>query len=156
MAQAGAERLAIIVKGVTSIMTGASLARVQRHVGFAGKGAALLAASKTLGGDRAMSNFRGGKVRLNAGWDAVPNGVKINLRPPGLWVLAEDGRKSSGSIKPKRRHEAVVTPDGPRAHSSYGKSRGVKSVTRAQQQVDAVAGRATDEAVRRELARVVH
>lgn len=42
----------------------------------------------------------------------------------GPWRLFDQGRRSRGDIQP-RRAQAVLTPDGPRASSSYGPSSGI-------------------------------
>lgn len=115
-----------------------SMRRISRQAGFAGKDAALSALDDKLGTDRAMSNFKSGKVRLTAGFDqgVKPTEVIIGHRPKGLWSLADKGRSASGSIYPKRGPSrrfkgntiqpgrAVMTPQGPRSRSSFRPSRG--------------------------------
>lgn len=74
---------------------------VQHAMGMLGKTAALDNASRDLGTDRRFSNLRGGRAAaLSAGYD-LGNPVIVNLRPEGLWLLAQDGRKRSGTIRPK-------------------------------------------------------
>lgn len=108
-----------------------ALTRINRMAGFAGKQSALEAASDSLGGDRRFSGFRR-KVALSAGFDTVSaTQVQINFRPAGLWVLADKGRRSSGTIRPRRGKRAVLTPYGPRATSSYGPSRGLNTYENA-------------------------
>jgi hypothetical protein len=113
-----------------------AMRRISRKAGFAGKDAAFEAARAKLGPDRAMSNFKSGRVRLAAGFDqgVKPTQVIIGHRPAGLWSLADAGRKESGAIFPRngrrkgtrvRDGRAVMTPAGPRARSSYGSSRGL-------------------------------
>jgi hypothetical protein len=74
---------------------------VQHAMGAAGKSAALDAVSADLGADRAFSGF-GRIVPLNAGYD-LGTPVVVNLRPEGLWILAESGRRRTGAIYPKAR-----------------------------------------------------
>jgi hypothetical protein len=139
-----------------------TLRRIANKAGEAGKKAALAEATSSLGGDRRFSGMRRGAA-LNAGYDAVgASAVKLNLRPAGLWVLAEAGRRNSGGIFPRRGSRkggvviygrAVMTPRGPRARSSYGKSRGLKTfshtVDRAKREVpDAAAKQFTAEIAR--------
>jgi hypothetical protein len=127
------------VDQLTDIVSGAPMSRVAEKAGQAGKKAALDAATKSLGGDRRFRNFKG-KPPLNAGYDqAGATSVLINFRPSGLWNLAQSGRQGSGRIYPRgvtakgnsrkgrghQTHRAVMTPNGPRAHSSYGHSRGL-------------------------------
>lgn len=114
--------------------------RIMRAAGKAAKEGALSAASDTLGPDRAMSNFRNGRVALGAGYDEAGWELTVNHRPRGLWMLAERGRKSSGPIYPRRngrkarvltKGRAVMTPQGPRASSTYGSSRGLRTFSMA-------------------------
>jgi hypothetical protein len=114
--------------------------RCLSKAGQAGKKSALGAASDALGGDRKFSGWPG-KPALSAGYDeAGDSSVDINFRPAGMWRLAEEGRKASGTIYPKsgRRKgggavygRALRTPDGPRAASSFSRSRGTKAYTAA-------------------------
>jgi hypothetical protein len=144
------------------VVSGEALGRVLDKAGAAGKKAALDAASKDLGGDRRFRNFKG-KPPLNAGYDrAGSQAVQINFRPAGLWNLAQEGRHGSGAIYPrggKRKgkgtlaHRAVKTPSGPRAHSSYGHSRGLgtfdDAVHTAQTKVPEAASNQIDAELRR-------
>lgn len=114
--------------------------RCLSKAGQAGKKSALDAAADALGGDRKFSGWPG-KPALSAGYDeASGTSVDINFRPAGMWKLAEEGRKASGTIFPKagRRKgggatygRALNTPAGPRAASSYSRSRGTKAYTAA-------------------------
>lgn len=128
------------VEKVEKITDPAVTKRCLNKAGQAGKKAALDAAADALGGDRKFSGWPG-KPALSAGYDeAAGTSVDINFRPPGMWRLAEEGRKASGGIFPKsgRRKgagptygRAVNTPQGPRARSSYGRARGTKAYTAA-------------------------
>lgn len=135
-----------------------ALGRIMSKAGAAGKKAALDAASSTLGADRRMSNFRRGRgPRLGAGYDIVGQEVHVNLRPAGMWKLAQSGRRSSGSIRPKRRggKKALNTPWGPRASARYGPSRGLgtwdKAVREAGDNVPKAAARQFTDEVRRAM-----
>lgn len=102
---------------------------MQHVIGQAGKKAALTTFRKSLGADMRMSGFRRKNVKLSAGYD-VGQPVLLNLRPKGLVMLADHGRKRSDRIVPRKRGKksAVLTPRGPRAYSSYGPSRGLKVI----------------------------
>jgi hypothetical protein len=134
--------------------TEAARKSMAKAAGVAGKKAALDAASSSLGGDRRFRNMKRGRA-LDAGYDLKgERSVVINFRGP--WRLAEAGRKKSGLIYRRgvgstgksrkgnarqfraigsfaggHAHGAVRTPDGPRAHSSYGPSRGLRTYTNA-------------------------
>jgi hypothetical protein len=104
---------------VSKIVDPAVLKRVILAGGMAGKKAALDAASRDLGGDRAFSGL-GRKVSLSAGFDDVGSTqIRLNFRPAGLWKLAERGRRAGKPIYPKSK-QAVLTPQGPRARSTTG------------------------------------
>jgi hypothetical protein len=132
--------LAKWVDKVEQIADPSVVKRCLSKAGQAGKKAALDAASDALGGDRKFSGWPG-KPALGAGYDeAGGTSVDINFRPSGMWRLAEEGRKASGRIFPKsgRRKgsgatygRALNTPNGPRAASSYSRSRGSKAYTAA-------------------------
>jgi hypothetical protein len=111
---------------IEKITDPAGLRRIVEAGGRAGKEAALEAASRDLGGDRAFSGFRR-KVALGAGYDrSGPTSVVINFRPAGLWMLATRGRTSSGVIRPRKGKQALVGREfGPVAASRYGRSRGL-------------------------------
>jgi hypothetical protein len=126
-----------------------------KAAGVAGKKVSLDAAARDLGGDRRFRNMAKGKP-LDAGYDLNgTDSVTINFRGP--WRLAEGGRKKSGPIYRRgvtsttgksrkgnvrafkaigsfaggQGHHAVRTPQGPRAHSGFGRSRGLKTYTDA-------------------------
>lgn len=120
---------------------------VQHAVGLFGKETALDAVQRDLGGDRSFSGF-GRKVPLGAGYD-LGTPVMLNLRPAGLWFLAEDGRKRRGVIRPKKRggKKAVMTPKGPAASAPYGRSRGLNTLTDTEKAIDKGIERAAYEGV---------
>lgn len=119
-----------------------NLEPLQHAVGKFAKEQALEAAERDLGGDRAFSGWKS-KVRLGAGYD-TGNPVVVNLRPAGMWFLAEDGRKRRKKIMPKRRRgaknpphpKAVRTPQGWRAYSNSGPSRGHRTLTTTVQRIE--------------------
>jgi hypothetical protein len=120
--------------------------RALAKAGEAGKKSALEAAAHDLGGDRKMRNLRGGALNVRVDEQGL---TKVVLNFTGPWNLAESGRKKSGQIwrrgahvtkggrsttrrgSAKRFNGAVRTPDGPRARSSYGPSRGLKTASEA-------------------------
>jgi hypothetical protein len=105
--------------------------KVARAGGMAGKESALEAASRDLGGDRAFSGMRR-KVKLGVGFDQTgPTEITINFRPGGLWTLAQQGRRSSGPIRPKRKRALVGRAFGPVGASRFGPSRGLGTFTDA-------------------------
>ena len=68
------------------------------------------------------------KVALSAGYDDAGAGrVEIKFRPAGMWNLAEQGRRGTKPILPRKRggDRAVMTPQGPRARSTSTPSRGL-------------------------------
>lgn len=75
---------------------------VQHAMGAAGKESALSAAARDLGSDRRFSGVPSTAADLRAGYD-LGDPVILNLRPEGLWILAEDGRRRSGEIRPNTR-----------------------------------------------------
>jgi hypothetical protein len=115
--------------------------RILHAIGGAGKKAALDAAARDLGADRAFSGLRR-RAPLNAGYDLEADSVTVHLRPKGLWMLATTGRRRQGTILPRRRpgrrRGAVRTPQGLRALSHYSASRGLGTVD------DAVTAMRTD------------
>jgi len=147
-----------------------SLKRIGMAGGMAAKDAALTAIVETLGPDRAMSNFRSGRVKLTAGFDVLPSGtqLRVNHRPGGLWSLADEGRHSSGAIYPRNgenrnrkaralkrgdalSRRAVMTPRGPRALSHFGPSRGSATFRKAAARERAAVPKAAHEALQAEL-----
>lgn len=115
---------------------------LQHAVGQFAKTTALEQVAKDLGSDLAFSGWKS-KVRLGAGYD-LGTPVVLNLRPAGMWFLAEDGRKRRQRITPKRRRaaknpphpKAVRTPFGWRAYSNSGPSRGHRTITTARDRID--------------------
>lgn len=109
---------------------------LQHAVGMFGKEQASDVVSRTLGGDMQFSGLAR-KVKLASGYD-TGSPVVLNLRPAGLWVLADKGRKRSGRIVPKKRGGklAVTTPRGPRRSSTYGPSRGLDAIKNTEDAID--------------------
>lgn len=105
---------------------------LQHALGAAGKEIALDEIGRVIGQDRIMSGF-GRKVTLNAGYD-LGTPVVLNLRPAGLWILADEGRKRTKRILPKgrgrKRKKALATPQGARAASRSTPSRGLRAIER--------------------------
>jgi hypothetical protein len=139
------------------VVSGVALSRIQNKAGAAGKKAALDAAADDLGGDRAMSNLRKGRARLTAGYD-VGSGTSTTINFRGPWRLANDGRRASGQIWPKARggKRAVMTPHGPRARSSYGRSRGLKTYDDAVKDAQREVPKAAFRQIQSEIGRVIH
>lgn len=111
----------------------ATIRRVTTAGARAGKEAGQSAAAADLGADRRFSGMRR-KASLNVGYEVAATEARLSFRPAGLWMLAESGRRNSGRIYPRRGgrkgdaavgRRAVRTPQGPRARSSYGRSRGL-------------------------------
>jgi len=83
-------------------------------------------AAARLGSDRSFSGFRR-KIVAKAGYDLTATGVALNLRPEGIWNLADKGVRRSGVILPKKgrrrrragHRPAVRTPRGFRYVSRY-------------------------------------
>ena len=103
---------------------------MQHVIGQAGKKAAHDTLERSLGADRAFSGLRR-KVRLSAGYD-VGKPVILNLRPKGLIMLADQGRKRTTEIRPRKRggKRALVVNGQPRAWSMSRPSKGKKVIQR--------------------------
>ena len=101
---------------------------MQHVIGQAGKKAAHEVLERSLGDDRAFSGLRR-RVRLSAGYD-VGQPVVLNLRPKGLIILADQGRKRTKRIAPRKRggKRAVVVNGQPRAWSMSNPSKGKKVI----------------------------
>lgn len=115
---------------------------LRQVLGMAAKDAAREEAARDLGADRAFSGFRR-KVQLDAGYDLTPNGIRLNLRPAGLWSLASDGRRSNRYVIPRKgrrrrrgHRPAVSTPAGPRYLSRTGTTRGHGTLDRLEARLD--------------------
>jgi hypothetical protein len=130
-----------------------AVARITRDVGMMAKKEATSAAHRSLGADAAMSNFKGGKKRLTAGFDEDGSKVTVNFRGP--WALADKGRKRSGVIKPKKGRRAVMTPYGPRAYSRYGPSRGLNTLENASDAIRREAGQVAFKQLQSEIGRII-
>ncbi len=164
-----AERVASLdayARRLYGLVDDAAMRRISTAAGFAGKDAGLEAASETLGFDRAMSNFKKGKVPLKVGFDQGTKATEVVLKhgPPGLWMLADKGRRNSGSIYPRTGSRkarkttpgrAVKTPYGPRSSSSYGSSRGLGTLRRAAGKERTAVPKAAFKALQVEIARTV-
>lgn len=120
---------------------------LQHAVGQFGKETATDVVQRQLGADRSLSGMRR-RVRLSAGYD-TGSPVVLNLRPAGLWTLADKGRRRRGKITPRRRggFVAVMTPRGPRASSSSTPSRGLNVVRDTERDIDAGVERAAADAL---------
>ncbi len=135
----------------------ASFGRIQKAAGFAAKDAALTVAAAKLGADRHFSGWRT-KASLGAGFDLQGRTVQLNLRPAGMWVLAEKGRKASDKrVVPRRRsgRKAILTPWGPRASARIGASRGLKAITDTVTKAASESHRAASDQIGSELRRAV-
>lgn len=128
-----------------------------RHVaGAAAKEAAFGAAERDLGSDRTFSGFNRKNARLDAGYDLTDNGVVLNLRPAGLWNLANYGRRAGtgktkgGRVYPRKGRgggSAVLnTPWGPRANVKASSSRGLGTLKDAETAIESDVFKAVDRA----------
>jgi hypothetical protein len=158
-----ATALSAYVGKLGSLLDADANKRITRAAGFAAKDAGLSAAVDKLGSDRAMSGYKGGRIKLGVGFDTGSWRVDINHRPKGLWVLADAGRKRSGPIYPRRGRRksiapvpgrAVLTPFGPRAASSFGPSRGTGVFRLAAARERAAAPKAAFNQLQAELRRI--
>lgn len=139
--------------------------RILAKAGAAGKKAALDAASDSLGSDRKFGHWKG-KPALSAGYDSEGTSqIVVNFRPVGLWRLAEAGRHSSGPIFPKRGRgkgrgvvagRALLTPNGPRASSSFGRSRGLKTYSDASKKAQTTVPKAAHDQFVEEVGKALH
>lgn len=139
---------------VGQIVDPATVKRILLAGGMAGKKVALEAAASDLGADRAFSGL-GRRVSLSAGFDdAGSTQIKLNLRPKGLWMLAERGRRPGKPILPKRAL-ALNTPEGPRAASTTGAWGGKGTYTDAVNDARREVPKAAAKQFRVEVAKVV-
>jgi len=150
-----------------------TMRRVSRAAGFAAKDAGTAVLVEDLGFDRAMSNFKSGKVKLFVGWDEGVKATEIIVKhgPTGLWMLADRGRRASGDMYPKKQSKssgrkyargtgvvagrALKTPQGFRSSSSYGPSRGKATFRRAAARERDAAPRAGFKQIQAEIPRVL-
>jgi hypothetical protein len=72
-------------------------------------------AAQDVGHRHRLRNWQGRRLDAHEGNDAA--------ELTGPWRLFDEGRKSRGEITPRGR--ALSTPEGPRAGSHYGPSRGI-------------------------------
>lgn len=137
--------------------------RVAMAAGFAAKDAAIEVAERDLGSDRSFSGLKR-KVPLGAGFDVVGwSQIRLNLRPAGLWKLAESGRRKGVPIRPKSRRaakspphaKAVLTPEGWRARSTTGAWGGKGTFTAAVRKARVEVPKAARKQFRLEVAKVV-
>lgn len=140
-----------------------AIKRVTLAAGMAGKTAVFGAAADDLGPDRAFSGL-GRKVSLSAGFDVVsPTSIKLKFRPPGLWKLAESGRRGGYAIRPRRRlggegsghAPALRTPDGWRAATVGGAWGGKGTFTSAVRAARVAVPRAAFRQFQIEVRRIV-
>jgi hypothetical protein len=139
-------------KALNSV-TGGPFQRIGRAAGNAAKKAATDEAGKAVGGDRAMSGFRGGKVKLGAGYDVTGSTVNLNLRPAGVWKLADQGRRTVKPVRPKKRSgkQALKTPWGAKASAKGSRSRGLNVIRHTVAEAERKVPRAAFVALQREL-----
>lgn len=149
---ASPNRVSQLARQVEDLASGAAQKRIVTAAGVAGKKAALDALTADLGGDRAFSGMRR-KAKLNVGFEVEGFAARMNFRPGGLWVLAEQGRRSAGTIRPRRRggKKALLTPAGPRASSSYGPSRGLGTFSSGVRRIRQVMPDAAVDAIAKEI-----
>lgn len=153
LAQAGAK--------LDKVLSPATLRAMTRAGGMAAKKAALEAAARDLGGDRKMSGFKRGGA-LTAGFDqAGPTSVLIKFRPPGKWILADQGRKNEKRVvagKGRRtgsgRVRAFRTPDGPRRAFDSKPSRGLGTLKDAKREAAKDVPKAAHKELRQQLGQV--
>lgn len=139
---------------IARITDPAAMGRVTLAAGMAAKTAALAAAAADLGSDRSFSGL-GRKVPLGAGFDEVSwSMIRLNLRPAGLWKLAESGRRGGKVIRP-RRAGALSTPQGPRASSTVGAWGGKGTYSSAVRAARVAVPKAAFKAFQVEVAKVV-
>lgn len=139
---------------LSSTLDDDALARMSNAAGMAGKKAATDEIRRVLGPDQAMSNMRLDRARaprVTAGYDIrKPESVDVNMRPKGQIILSTKGRQNRGVIDTDR-YLAVRTPQGPRAYSTYGPSRGTGLLGRARDDMAKDVPKAHNAAYVREL-----
>ncbi len=120
-------KLAEVAKGIES-------PQVVRAAGLAAKKAATEVAKDVSGGDQRLSGWGRRGIKLGVGFDEAPGQVTLNLRPGGVWVVMEQGRRGGKVVRPRKRRgaRALSTPYGPRASITLGATRGKRAVARSQ------------------------
>lgn len=153
-------------KRLQSLTDPPALHRVQTAAGMAVKESTLDVAAQDLGGDRVFSGWRK-PIRLGAGFDAElgSSRLTLNLRPVGLWILADKGRQRTGTVYPRTdsdrkgkkavKGKALLTPMGFRSTTTFAPSRGLGTIGTAQDAAGPAAMSAAGRAITVELARVV-
>ena len=135
-----------------------ALTRMSHAAGRAGRDAATHQIKRKLGADQAMSNWKLHKARntkVTAGYDLrKPESVDVNMRPKGLVILSTKGRRGYGIIDTDR-YSAVRTPDGPRAYSTWGPSRGTGLLAEAREDMAEDVPKAHQKAYVAELRRAM-
>jgi hypothetical protein len=101
------------------------------------------------------------RAALSAGYDLSGTTATIKFRPPGLWMLADKGRRRSKRVvagKGRRagagRVRAFRTPDGPRKAFTSGPSRGLGTLDDAHDLARREVPKAAHRALRQELGSV--
>lgn len=125
-----------------------ALARLRHAVGQASKRSALDVVEVDAGADRRLSGMRR-RVRIGVGYD--PDPLVLNLRPKGLVVLLDRGRKRTTRIVPRRRRGRGGRPAALRFGGRFVRSsrstpsRGHRTIDRTVRAVRVVAPRAAAE-----------
>lgn len=139
--------IASLRKDLTALVDATAREKYSHAAGKAAKDAAGDVARRDLGGDMAMSGMRR-KVKLSSGYDLTGTGLTLNLRPAGLWTLADRGRRRVKPVSPRKSGaQALNTPWGPRASVKGSTSRGLHTIDDAEKQVEQDAFKAVDKAI---------
>lgn len=124
-----------------SLVSPAALRRLQREGIKASTDAA-----RRVGRAHRFRNWHGSRLDAREGNDEA--------ELTGPWRLFDQGRRSRGEITP-RRAQAVRTPDGPRAGSSFGPSSGLDVYRDASRDAQRLAPEAMHEAFQDEIRRAM-
>jgi len=123
------------------------LSAMAKAGGMAAKKSALKAAAASLGGDRRMSGLkRGGSLDASVSG----GGETVTVHYTGPWLLAEGGRKRRQTV----RGRIFRTPQGPRRSFRSGPSRGLKTLTNAQDDAKREAPKAAFKEFQSQLGKV--
>lgn len=161
----GGRELDAVGRRLVAVFDEPSLDRVRHAMGQAAKATFLDAVERDAGADRKLSGLKAGRgPTITAGYDLEPSGaVWLNMRPKGVLMLLDRGRRRSSMIRPRRRRGRNGRPPALRfggriVRSAISRpSRGAGTLDRAlaamPKAVTAAATAAIADSTRRELGR---
>lgn len=145
-----ATRLAAELRAVAKLAEGPMLKRAMTRLGVEAKEDVDEITARDFGGDRAMSGWRNGTLKLKTGFEQPTDSrLVLTPRPAGPWQVAEQGRMGGAKApKGRRRRATMATPWGPRTFTQsnplrIGRTKGKRTWSRG---IDLVERRAAERA----------